>query len=50
VKVLDITGQVVLKENDFEGGEIEISHLPSGVYFIQMGSTDQRISKKFIKQ
>jgi hypothetical protein len=50
IKLIDITGKLVLEQADFIGGDIDISHLPKGVYFIQLNDNDKWISKKIIKQ
>lgn len=50
IKLLDITGKLVLEQADFIGGDIDISHLPKGVYFIQLSDNDKWISKKIMKQ
>jgi hypothetical protein len=49
-KLLDITGKVVLAEPTFAGGEIDLTNLPNGIYFIQISENDSWFSKKLIKQ
>jgi Secretion system C-terminal sorting domain len=48
IKIIDIFGKVILKVEKSKS-EIDISWLPSGIYFIQISSDNQLITKTIIK-
>jgi hypothetical protein len=49
VSVISTSGAVVLQKNDFDGGQIDISKLSPGVYFVNIRlSNNQLVHKKII--
>jgi hypothetical protein len=50
LKLIDITGKIVLSRTDFRGGSIDLSGLTKGVYFIQIGEDEKWSTRKIIKQ
>jgi hypothetical protein len=51
VVVIDVMGQVVLAETvSATEMSLDVSHLPSGIYFIQMDQGDFWSVRKFVKQ
>lgn len=50
LNLMDITGKIVLSRTDFRGGSIDLSDLMKGVYFIQVGEDEKRLTRKIIKQ
>lgn len=49
VSIIDVTGKIVLSENNFHSKKIDISHLKSGMYFLNIKSSQGNITEKFIK-
>ena len=49
LRVIDITGKVVLKLNDYRGGPLNIAVLKPGSYIIQLQSESLNYFGKFIK-
>lgn len=50
LKLIDITGKIVLSKTDFRGGTIGLSELTKGVYFIQIEEDEKWLTRKIIKQ
>ena len=53
MKITDINGVLVYEQYaplkaDMQENHIDVHQMPVGVYFLQIGSRDQLISKKFI--
>jgi len=49
VKIIDNFGRIILKAEK-PGSEIDISALAPGIYFLQISSDNQWITKKIIKK
>lgn len=50
LKVVSLNGQVVLEQNNFNGGTLDISNLSKGVYFVNLVlDNNQKVYKKIIK-
>ncbi|MBQ6306131.1 MAG: M28 family peptidase [Bacteroidales bacterium] len=50
LSIYNLTGIKVMEINDFHNGSLDISTLPSGVYFIKATQFGKSISKRIIKQ
>jgi transglutaminase/protease-like cytokinesis protein 3 len=51
VTILNIQGKTIITNNiDNEQNQLDVSHLPSGVYIVRIESKQHSILKKFIKQ
>ena len=50
LSIYNLTGIKVMEINDFHNGSLNISTLPSGVYFIKATQFGKSISKRIIKQ
>ena len=49
-RVINLTGQVVLKQEQLIGNQqIDVSHLPAGIYIVQITSNDKQKQIKFVK-
>lgn len=48
--ITDLTGKTVMKRNNYSGKLLNISHLPSGIYYMQVNTADSYYSAKFQKQ
>lgn len=49
IAIVDINGRVLFKRKDTGQNQIDISHLPDGMYFIVVKTNREWIRKKFIK-
>ena len=49
IKIIDNFGRIILKAEK-PGSEIDISDLAPGIYFLQISSDNQWITKKIIKE
>lgn len=50
VKVISLSGEVVLTVNDYKGGPIDINHLNKGVYVVHMFDGQKTLRKKIKKE
>lgn len=52
LKLIDVTGQVVLQNENITGNKfaIDVSALVPGIYFLELTNGEQRLCKKLIKQ
>jgi hypothetical protein len=51
IKLLDLTGNKIIELKDTDAkGTIDIAHLTSGIYFIQLSTRDSRWTSKIIKE
>lgn len=49
ISIKDINGRTVFTSENFNSNEIDISTLTSGMYFINLNSSEGNITKKFLK-
>ncbi len=51
LKILDNSGRTIIKKNNLatQNYQLNISALPSGIYFIEIGSNDKKMVRKFMK-
>jgi hypothetical protein len=47
--IIDVTGRIVLRDNLKNKREVDISHLPQGLYFVRLGDAS-KVILKFVKQ
>jgi len=50
VAVYNISGQIVLKQNNIQNNSIDVSGLSRGMYFLELSSETGKTVKKFIKK
>lgn len=48
--ITDLTGKTVMKQLNYSGRSLDISQLPSGIYYLQIKTADNYYSSKFQKQ
>lgn len=49
LSIIDITGKAVMIQNNYSGKSLNMEHLPSGIYFLQIKTTSHYYSAKFQK-
>jgi hypothetical protein len=50
VELMDITGKLLMTENNFTSGQIDISHLETGLYFLRFSDENETVTKRLIKK
>ncbi|MCL2596308.1 MAG: T9SS type A sorting domain-containing protein [Paludibacter sp.] len=50
IEIIDMTGQVVYHQDNFEGKSIKVSDLTSGMYMLKIVNNKNSIVEKFIKE
>jgi hypothetical protein len=48
--ITNLTGKIVMRQSNYSGKSLYISQLPSGIYYMQIKTTDNYYSAKFQKQ
>jgi hypothetical protein len=48
--IWNTTGTLLENHQHIENGQIDLSHLPSGLYFLEIRNKDQIVVEKIIKE
>lgn len=49
VELVDIRGEIVIKETGFNSGDLNMSGLPQGIYFLRLYTEDQVQTSRIVK-
>lgn len=50
IKILEATGRIIYTANSLQENQLDISHLPNGLYYFEMQGPDDLLRQKYIKE